>query len=43
MGLGMRTGIGAGLGKCGHMGKGGQVWMDQTDHAGISDMASWWV
>ena len=34
-------------GKFGHIwakvGKGGQVWMGQTDRAGMGDMASGWV
>ena len=43
----MRAGLGVGVGWCGQvwadMGKGGQFWMDQTDRAGIGDMASGWV
>ena len=38
---------GLGMGGCGQvwvdMGKGGQVWMGQTDQAGMGDMGSWWV
>ena len=43
----MRAGLGVDLGGCGQiladMGKGGQVWMGQTDRAGMGDMGSGWV
>ena len=46
----MRTGLWVGVGGSGQVcadmawvGKGGQVWMSQTDRAGMGDMASGWV
>ena len=40
----MRAGLGVDLGGCGQiladMGKGGQVWMGQTDRTGMDDMGS---
>ena len=43
----MHADLGVGVGGCGQvwadMGKGGQVWMGQTDRAGMADMGSGWV
>ena len=43
----MPAGLGVGMGKFGQIwsrvGKGGQVWTDQTDRGGMNDMASGWV
>ena len=43
----MPAGLGLGVGGCeqvwADMSKGGQVWMGQTDWAGMGDMASGWV
>ena len=40
----MRAGLGMGVGRCGKvladMGKGGQVWMSQTDWTRMGDKAS---
>ena len=42
----MRAGLGVGGARCGQVwarvGKGGQVWMGQTDLAGMRDMDSGW-
>ena len=50
MGVGIHAGLGAVVDGCGQVwaymgkvGKGGQVWMDQTDQAGIGGMAIGWV
>ena len=46
MGLVVRAGLGVGVGKFGRIwakvGKGGQVWMGQTDRAGMGDMGGRW-
>ena len=43
----MSAGLGVGVGGCGqiwaYMGKDGQIWMGQTDGAGMEDMASGWM
>ena len=43
----MRAGLGVDVGGCwqvwADMGKGEQVWMGQTNRAGMGDMGSWWV
>ena len=47
MGVGMRAGLGVGVGEFGkiwaRLGKGGQVWMSHTDWLCMGDMASEWV
>ena len=46
----MRAGLGVGVGGCGQVwadmgkgGQGGQVWMGQTDLAGMGDMGDGWL
>ena len=43
----MRAGLGVGMSKFGQiwarLSKGGQVWIGQTDQAGMGGMASGWV
>ena len=45
--MGIYAGLGVGVGGCGQvwadMGKGGQVWMSQTDRAGMGDMCGGWM